>query len=122
MRQSVVHLVVPRFINGREMFCCLFHKWYEDETKEGVRYTDFLGHVWNLLDEEDRHEGDKGNSKDKGDNTLGQGELGFPQVLVAVLVAQVIEFQDIVVQTMVRAGLEVDVDEEGHEQDNSRSS
>ena len=52
---------------------------------------------FNLLHQEHGHEGDEGNANDHSDDSLGEREFRFEQILVPIMVLLLIGFQDVLV-------------------------
>lgn len=75
--------------------------------------SDDEGNLSNQADGNDRHQGD-GNSQ--SDQTLGKGKFVLVEVRVAALVLTIICLEDRVVDTLMRADLEADVDRVGDQE------
>ncbi len=63
----------------------------------------------NLFDQEDGVERHARQGEEKGDDTFGQGELVFAQVLVSIFVFMLVFFKNRVVDAMVCTYLKVDI-------------
>ena len=125
VRQGEVHLIVPCFIDGCEVFCGFFDERYEDETHEAneelahvssmcgrlhLRVLDVvLDHnIVDLLHKEDGHKRNASNGDDQCENDFCEGELLLTQISVSIGVFAIVGVESIFVQAVVRAHLEED--------------
>lgn len=66
----------------------------------------FIDNVFNLVNQEDCHECDHGNSEGNGKNAFRCGELSFVRISVLISIFLLISLQDFSVQSVVGAHLE----------------
>jgi len=114
VRQGKVHLVVVCLVHGGQMLGGLFDEGDEDQADEGVCYVALFYEEGDLVDEGDGDDGDEGDGDDEGDDALDKGEPVDVHLLVPVVVVEGVFLEDGVVNAVVGAGLEEDVDEVGH--------
>lgn len=108
-----VHRIIPRFVDGGEMFCEFLYERHQDETDEGVGNIRDFDNVMDLQDEDDSNESDESDGYDECDDTLRHCETRLAGVLVTIVVAFLVVFEDGGVDTMVGLCLEEDEDAVG---------
>ena len=82
----------------------------------------FFDQIIDLAHKENSDQGNAGQANNNGDETLGESQLRLFEILVSVGIFVLIGFEDVVVETIMRLGLEEDVDQIPAEQDNSHSA
>lgn len=119
--QRHVDLVVVGFIDSEEVLGDLFNKGNENETNESVADTT-LYDVWDFENKGDSHQRHTRQRDNEGNNNFDQSKLRLLQLFVAVLVLVVVFLVDLVKQTIVRDGLEKDVDQVAYNRDDSNTT
>lgn len=66
--------------------CCFFYDRNQNKTDKSIANVSLLHHEGDFEDKENGDERNACKRDDEGHNALGQGELGFGKLLVAVLV------------------------------------
>lgn len=104
-----VHLIVVRLIDGRQVFSRLLDNGNQDKTDESILDMAHLDDVVDLVDKEVRNAADASDGDGESDEALSQRELVLLEIFVAILVFQLVVFENLVVQSMVGVRLEPDI-------------
>lgn len=87
---------LPGFIDSGQMFSGFFDQWDQDQTHEHVRNASIMDNMFNFLDQEYSGHTDASKRNRYRQEALRQGKLSSRHLLVAVLIALLVEFENFI--------------------------
>ena len=120
MSQCHVHLVVPSFIDGSQMFGKFFDERNEDQADKAIGDMPIDNDELNLFNKADCDDCDESNCNDESNHTFRESQFVFGAAFMRGVVLIFLEYS--VVDALICTHLEVGVNSVCDDQENGRDS